>query len=109
MAIIHTKVSAKPDSGDATMIQASDWNAEHSLALWERAALLGTRDGVNNTFTINTSVPAGDIQIEFIIWNGLILRPTVGYIRSGLTITMQSGYIPTGDPSETLESIILYN
>jgi hypothetical protein len=31
MSITHAKVSAKPDGGDAGQVQASDWNANHTI------------------------------------------------------------------------------
>lgn len=31
MAIKHAKVSAKPDMGDASLVQPSDWNAGHTI------------------------------------------------------------------------------
>lgn len=33
IAITHTKVSAIADSGDATLVEPSDWNAGHSLSM----------------------------------------------------------------------------
>lgn len=32
MAVTHTKVSGKADSGDTTLVQPSDWNAAHTIA-----------------------------------------------------------------------------
>lgn len=58
--------------------------------------LIGTKNGSNNTFTLPRSYLA---DLEFIIFNGRILESGVAYTRSGLTITMLSGYIPLSTTS----------
>jgi hypothetical protein len=85
--------------------------ASAGASLTARASLLGTKDGLNDTFTINTATAPTKIVVEMIVWNGVVMQPNVGYVRlaNSLTVTMQPGYIPTGDAYETLESIIFYN
>jgi hypothetical protein len=53
----------------------------------------GSINGVNDTYTLTTT------PTKLILWyNGLALKPGVGYSITGSTITMSAGYIPeTGD------------
>ena len=63
-----------------------------------REDVAGTKNGVNDAFTVST---AGSLVV--IIWNGTILDKDVGYTQSGVNITMAVGYIPnSGDSLEAL-------
>jgi len=63
-----------------------------------REDVAGTKDGVNDDFTVTS---AGSLVV--IIWNGTILDKDVGYTQSGVNITMAVGYIPnSGDSLEAL-------
>lgn len=50
----------------------------------------GTKDGVNDTFTLSTA----NYRTVDVRWNGVTLSGGVGYVVSGATLTMSAGYIP---------------
>ena len=50
----------------------------------------GTVDGVNAIFTLSRSP-----SLLVLTRNGVVLEDGIAFIRSGVTITFQSGYIPT--------------
>jgi len=64
-----------------------------------REDVAGTKDGVNDDFTVST---AGSLVV--IIWNGTILDKDVGYTQSGTAITMAADYIP--NVGDTLKALI---
>jgi hypothetical protein len=64
-----------------------------------RASLSGVKDGINRTFTIPQ--PG---SVVLVIWNDLVLQPSVQYTISGTTITMGAFYIPRS--GDTLECLI---
>ena len=94
ITVKHLKVSAIPDSGDDTLIEPSDWNADHSL---EGLGTMAEQDADNVAITggsiTGTSIPAADVT-------GLGTMATqdaddvaiTGGSISGATV---SGYIPT--------------
>ena len=64
----------------------------------KREDVAGTKNGVNDAFTVST---AGSLVV--IIWNGQILDKDIGYTQVGTAITMAAGYIPaSGDSLEAL-------
>ena len=68
------------------------------IAMITRETPSGTINGVNATFTLSHE-PA----LTLLIYNGRILKPSVGYTQSNGTITFDSGYIPqTGDVLEAI-------
>ena len=64
-----------------------------------REDLTGTKNGVNDTFTITIGG-----SIVMVIWNGTVLEEGVGYTRADKTITMAAGYIPGA--TDSLECLI---
>lgn len=78
MAITHTKVSAKSDDADATLVRPTDWNASHTIsdqflgATGDKnltpAATSG--DGVDTTLAI-TSTPAAKSYVAVMV-NGAL-------------------------------------
>lgn len=99
MAIKHTKVSAKPDGGDASLVQASDWNADHAIdsdvdvanhkltnvATPTNAADAATKDYVDTLFSVATKDAA------FMRPLGVPFRPSLRHhtfltYTAGLTI-----------------------
>lgn len=99
MALNHPFVSAIADGADTTLVRPSDWNAGHTgnlsnfIAINESPA--GTINGSNVTFTLAATPVAGTVKLWL---NGLLLKATVHYTISGLTLTMLTGSIPeSGD------------
>ena len=71
----------------------ADWYYFGKSPIWVRGNMVGTVNGVNDTYTF----PNGDtpiINAEWIYLQGQFLYPTVGYNITGGTVTMQPGYIP---------------
>jgi hypothetical protein len=68
------------------------------IAMITRETPSGTINGSNNTFTLSHS-PA----LTLLIYNGRILKPSVGYTQTGDTIVFDSQYIP--QTNDTLEAI----
>ena len=70
MAITHTLVSAKADGPDATLVQPSDWNANHTIADID-VSLADTRTAtVARPLTVSaetTGVPAADIGTGILV------------------------------------------
>lgn len=59
VSLTHTKVSAKLDGPDATQVQPSDWNAEHTLTMGTGNVLGRTSAGTGATQEIAfSSIPA---------------------------------------------------
>ncbi len=62
----------------------------------------GTKDGVNVTFTLaHTPSPAGSLEL---VYNGMLMKATVGYTISGATITAISPFIPNTSNGDTYEA-----
>ncbi len=66
--------------------------ANISTIFYSPEDLTGTKNGVNTAFTLPHNYKTDQ---EIIIFNGRILKSGTGYTRSGTTITMLSGYVPT--------------
>ena len=75
MTITHTKVSGKPDTADGTLVQPSDWNAEHEVtadtfaACWPVGsvftAVVNTNPATLLGFGTWTALAAGRMLVGF--------------------------------------------
>ena len=102
ITVKHLKTSAIPDAGDATLVQPSDWNADHTLTGTVPVANGGTGastltgyvkgNGTAN-MTAAATIPSTDITGlgTMSTQNSNNISVTGGSI-SGTTL---SGYIPT--------------
>ena len=90
MAIIitHSFVSTKPDSGDTTVVNASNWNDDHVITGLPTKVFSetpsGTINGSNPTFTLLNAPITGSEQIYI---NGLRMKIVDDYTLSTNTIT----------------------
>jgi hypothetical protein len=109
ITVKHLKTSAIPDAGDATLVQPSDWNADHTLTGTVPVANGGTGaatltgyvkgNGTAN-MTAATTIPNTDITGlgSMSTQNSNNISVTGGSI-SGTTV---SGYIPTTEKAAAL-------
>lgn len=101
MAITHTKVSGKTDGGDTTLVQPSDWNADHSIP--------------NGTSTAPSIAPNSDTNTGFYFDGSDKVLVAVGgsafggwnTARSEFEIGPQIGFTPTNQA--LLSSTANYN
>ena len=86
--IIHNFVSAKPDSGDATKVNATQWNEDHVITGLPVEVFsevpAGTINGSNTLFTLAFTPTAGTLALYL---NGLRLKLTEDYTLATNTIT----------------------
>jgi len=109
ITVKHLKTSAIPDAGDATLVQPSDWNADHTLTGTVPVANGGTGaatltgyvkgNGTAN-MTAAATIPSTDITGlgTMSTQNSNSISVTGGSI-SGTTV---SGYIPTTEKAAAL-------
>ena|SRR3990172_4172615 len=90
MAIIitHNFTSAKPDSGDPTVVNASNWNDSHAITgipieVYGEVPG-GTINGSNTNFTLVNTPTANTEQVHI---NGLRMKLTDDYTIVGATVT----------------------
>ena len=102
ITVKHTKVSTIPDAGDASLIEPSDWNADHQLVGTVPVANGGTGASTltgyvvgngTSAMTAATTIPSTDVTGlgTMSTQNSNNISVTGGSI-SGVTV---SGYIPT--------------
>ena len=102
ITVKHTKVSTIPDAGDASLIEPSDWNADHQLVGTVPVANGGTGASTltgyvvgngTSAMTAATTIPSTDVTGlgTMSTQNASNINVTGGSI-SGVTV---SGYIPT--------------
>ena len=102
ITVKHTKVSTIPDAGDASLIEPSDWNADHQLVGTVPVANGGTGASTltgyvvgngTSAMTAATTIPSTDVTGlgTMSTQNSDNISVTGGSI-SGVTV---SGYIPT--------------
>jgi len=109
ITVKHTKVSLIPDSGDDTLIEPSDWNADHQLTGTIPVDNGGTgastltgyvKGNGTSAMTASATIPSTDVT-------GLGTMSTqnannvaiTGGTMSGVTV---SGYIPTSEKAQPL-------
>jgi len=109
ITVKHLKTSAIPDAGDATLVQPSDWNADHTLTGTVPVANGGTgastltgyvKGSGTANMTAATTIPNTDITGlgTMSTQNSNSISVTGGSI-SGTTV---SGYIPTTEKAAAL-------
>ncbi len=64
-----------------------------------REAPGGTKNGVNQAFTVSTA-----LGTLYLVWRGSLLEPGTAYTRVGVNITMAAGFEPLAEDS--FEAII---
>jgi hypothetical protein len=109
ITVKHLKTSAIPDAGDATLVQPSDWNADHTLTGTIPVANGGTGaatltgyvkgNGTAN-MTASATVPSTDITgLGTMSTQNANAVAITGGTMSGVTVT---GYIPTTEKAAAL-------
>ena len=109
ITVKHLKTSAIPDAGDATLVQPSDWNADHTLTGTVPVANGGTgastltgyvKGSGTANMTASATIPSTDITGlgSMSTQNSNSISVTGGSI-SGTTV---SGYIPTTEKAAAL-------
>jgi hypothetical protein len=109
ITVKHLKVSAIPDAGDDTLIEPSDWNADHALTGTipvdnggtGASTLTGYVKG-NGTaaMTASATVPSTDVTgLGTMSTQNANAVAITGGTMSGVTVT---GYIPTSEKAQPL-------
>jgi len=109
ITVKHSKTSAIPDAGDTTLVQPSDWNADHTLTGTVPVANGGTGaatltgyvkgNGTAN-MTASATVPSTDITgLGTMSTQNANAVAITGGTMSGVTVT---GYIPTTEKAAAL-------
>jgi hypothetical protein len=109
ITVKHLKVSAIPDAGDDTLIEPSDWNADHQLVGTIPVANGGTGastltgyvkgNGTAN-MTASATVPNTDVTgLGTMSTQNANAVAITGGTMSGVTVT---GYIPTSEKAQPL-------
>ena len=109
ITVKHLKTSAIPDAGDTTLVQPSDWNADHTLTGTIPVANGGTGaatltgyvkgNGTAN-MTASATVPSTDITgLGTMSTQNANAVAITGGTMSGVTVT---GYIPTTEKAAAL-------
>ena len=109
VSLKHTFASAKTDSADATLVQPSNWNAEHQLTLATSRLLGRTTAGTGAAEEISVSAPlslsGGALAVSTIpVANGGTGATTLtGYVKgTGTSPLTGSATIPISDLTGTL-------
>jgi hypothetical protein len=109
VSLKHTFQSAKTDSGDATLVQPSNWNQEHDLTLATNKVLgratAGT--GAAEELSVGTalSISGGTLAVTTVpVANGGTGASTLtGYVKgNGTSAFTAAASVPVGDLSGTL-------
>jgi hypothetical protein len=109
ITVKHLKVSTVPDAGDDTLVEPSDWNADHTLTGTVPVANGGTgastltgyvKGNGTSAMTASATVPSTDVT-------GLGTMSTqnanaVAITGGSITSTTVSGYIPTTEKAAAL-------
>jgi len=88
MAIKHTKVSAKADGGDATLVLPSDWNADHVISRIKIGA--------------GTALVAGDFALSAGWGNTATVTAVLGYDNAWEILITCQGTGIAANPTCTL-------
>lgn len=79
-AVVHAKTSAKADGGDSTLVQPSDWNADHTItglttvatdAIWDAAGDLAVGSGADTAARLAKGAAGAVLAMGngAVIWN----------------------------------------
>jgi len=130
ISLKHQFTSPKADGGDSTLVQPSNWNAEHTMTLTSGYLVGRTTAGVGaaeeisvgsnlslsgGTLTLASSLTATSISVTSITYNSVPITATAAEINylSGVTSALQTqlnAKAPLASPtfSGTITSDILY-
>lgn len=96
------ETGVQPDAGSPSA--ANDLVTLSFVGTPKQEQCSGTVNGTNPTFTVS-QLPIGDDAFQLYM-NGVLLRKTTHYTRSGVTITMQAGSIP--EVGQELDAVYRY-
>ncbi len=100
ITVKHSKTSAIPDAGDTTLVQPSDWNADHTLTglgtmAEQNANAVAITGGTISGVTIPASNVTGTLQVN---QGGTGATTLTGYVKgAGTTALTASSTIPNTD------------
>lgn len=100
ITVKHSKTSAIPDAGDSTLVQPSDWNADHTLTglgtmAEQNANAVAITGGTISGVTIPASNVTGTLQVN---QGGTGATTLTGYVKgAGNTALTASSTIPNTD------------
>lgn len=100
ITVKHSKTSAIPDAGDSTLVQPSDWNADHTLTglgtmAEQNANAVAITGGTISGVTIPASNVTGTLQVN---QGGTGATTLTGYVKgAGTTAMTASSTIPNTD------------
>ena len=100
ITVKHSKTSAIPDAGDSTLVQPSDWNADHTLTglgtmAEQNANAVAITGGTISGVTIPASNVTGTLQVN---QGGTGATTLTGYVKgAGTTALTASSTIPNTD------------
>jgi hypothetical protein len=100
ITVKHSKTSAIPDAGDSTLVQPSDWNADHTLTglgtmAEQNANAVAITGGTISGVTIPASNVTGTLQVN---QGGTGATTLTGYVKGAGTAAMTaSATIPNTD------------
>ena len=100
ITVKHSKTSAIPDAGDSTLVQPSDWNADHTLTglgtmAEQNANNVAITGGTISGVTIPASNVTGTLQVN---QGGTGATTLTGYVKgAGTTALTASSTIPNTD------------
>ena len=100
ITVKHLKVSAIPDAGDDTLVEPSDWNADHTLTglgtmAEQNANAVAITGGTISGVTIPASNVTGTLQVN---QGGTGATTLTGYVKgAGTTALTASSTIPNTD------------
>jgi hypothetical protein len=100
ITVKHSKTSAIPDAGDSTLVQPSDWNADHTLTglgtmAEQNANAVAITGGTISGVTIPASNVTGTLQVN---QGGTGATTLTGYVKGAGTVAMTaSATIPNTD------------
>ena len=100
ITVKHSKTSAIPDAGDTTLVQPSDWNADHTLTgLGTMAEQNANSVAITGGTISGVTIPASNVTGTLGVSNGGTGATTLtGYVKgAGTTPLTASSTIPNTD------------
>ncbi len=100
ITVKHSKTSAIPDAGDSTLVQPSDWNADHTLTgLGTMAEQNANAVAITGGTISGVTIPASNVTGTLGVANGGTGATTLtGYVKgAGTTALTASSTIPNTD------------
>jgi len=100
ITVKHSKTSAIPDAGDTTLVQPSDWNADHTLTgLGTMAEQNANAVAITGGTISGVTIPASNVTGTLGVPNGGTGATTLtGYVKgAGTTSLTASSTIPNTD------------